>query len=51
MINRRNFQFANMPGGAESNAVIFSLIQTATENGLHLYRYLTLLVTSAAEMG
>ena len=50
VIDRKNFLFANTPSGAKSSAVIFSLIQTATENGLDPYRYLTWLLSSAAEM-
>lgn len=50
VIDRKNFLFANTPSGAKSSAVIFSLIQTAIENGLDPYRYLTWLLVSAAEM-
>lgn len=50
VIDRKNFLFANTPGGAKSSAVIFSLIQTAIENGLDPFRYLTWLLSSAAEM-
>lgn len=50
VIDRKNFLFANTPSGARSSAVIFSLIQTATENGLDPYRYLTWLLSSAPEM-
>lgn len=50
VIDRKNFLFANTPSGAKSSAVIFSLIQTAAENGLDPYRYLTWLLSSAAEM-
>ena len=50
VIDRKNFLFANTPSGAKSSAVIFSLIQTATENGLDPYRYLTWLLSSAGEM-
>ena len=34
MISRKNFLFANTPSGARSSAVLFSLIETAKENGL-----------------
>ena len=34
VIDREHFLFANTPTGATSSAVIFSLIQTTTENGL-----------------
>ena len=50
VIDRKNFLFANTPSGANSSAVIFSLIQTAAENGLDPYRYLTWLLSSAARM-
>ena len=50
VIDRKNFLFANTPSGAKSSAAIFSLIQTATENGLDPYRYLTWLLSSAAKM-
>ena len=50
VIDRKNFLFANTPSGAKSSAVIFSLIPTATENGLDPYHYLTCLLSSAAEM-
>ena len=49
VIDRKNFLFANTPSGAKSSALIFSLIQTAAENGLDPYRYLTWLLSSAAE--
>ncbi len=41
VIDRKNFLFANTPGGAKGSAVIFLLIQTAIENKLDSYRYLT----------
>lgn len=50
VIDRKNFLFANTPSGAKSSAVIFSLIQTATENGVDPYCYLTWLLSSAAAM-
>ena len=50
VIDRKNFLFSNTPSGAKSSAVIFSLIQTASENGLDPYRYLTWLLSSAAEV-
>ena len=47
VIDRKNFLFANTPKGAQGSAVIFSLIQTAIENKLDPYRYLTWLLTTA----
>ena len=40
MIFRKNFLFSNTPGGARCSAMLFSLIETARENGLDPYRYL-----------
>ena len=47
VISRKNFLFANTPGGARGSAVIFSLIETAKENGLDPYRYLSWLLNEA----
>ncbi len=47
VIDRKNFLFANTPKGATGSAVMFSLIQTAIENNLDPYRYLTWLMKTA----
>lgn len=47
VIGRKNFLFANTPSGARSSAVLFSLIQTAKENALDPYRYLTWVLKTA----
>lgn len=47
VIDRKNFLFANTPKGAQGSAVIFSLIQTAIENKLDPYNYLTWLLKTA----
>ena len=47
VIDRKNFLFANTPKGAKGSAIMFSLIQTAIENGLDPYRYLTWLLKNA----
>ena len=44
VIDRKNFLFANTPKGAAGSAVMFSMIQTAIENGLDPYKYLTWLL-------
>ena len=49
VIDRKNFLFANTPKGATGSAVVFSLIQTAIENGLDPYRYLTWLLRKAKD--
>lgn len=47
VINRKNFLFANTPLGAESSAIIYSLTETAKENGLSPYRYLAYIFENA----
>ena len=47
VIARKNFLFANTPAGAESSAVLFSLIETAKEEGLDSYSYLMWVFRSA----
>jgi len=49
VIDRKNFLFANTPKGATGSAIMFSLIQTATENGLNPYKYLTWLLKQAKD--
>lgn len=43
VISRKNFLFCNTPNGANSSAVIFSIIETAKENGLKPFEYLEFL--------
>lgn len=40
VIGRKNWLFANTPRGAKASATIYSVIETAKENGLHPYHYL-----------
>ncbi|MEA4883291.1 MAG: transposase, partial [Clostridia bacterium] len=40
VIGRRNWLFANTPRGAKASAVIYSIIETAKENGLNPFAYL-----------
>ena len=47
VISRKNFLFANIARGAKSSAVMFSLIETAKENSLDPYRYLTWVLNEA----
>ena len=49
VIDRKNFLFANTPKGATGSAVMFSLIQTAIENRLDPYKYLTWLLRQAKD--
>ena len=47
VIGRKNWLFANTPGGAQASSVIYSLIETAKENGLDPYRYLLWVLRNA----
>ena len=49
VIDRKNFLFANTPKGATDSAIMFSLIQTAIENRLDPYKYLTWLMKQAKD--
>ena len=40
VMGRKNWLFANTPGGAQASSVIYSLIETAKANDLDPYRYL-----------
>lgn len=46
-MGRKNWLFANTPAGAQSSAVIYSLIETAKENQLDPYRYLLWVLRNA----
>lgn len=50
VIGRKNFLFANSPLGARSSAVIYSLIETAKENGLDPYGYLVWVLEQAPRL-
>ena len=47
VMGRKNWLFANTEGGAQSSAIVYSLIETAKENGLDPYRYLVHVLTRA----
>ena len=49
VIDRKNFLFANTTKGATGSAIMFSLIQTAIENNLDPYKYLTWLLKQAKD--
>jgi transposase len=40
VIGRKNWLFANTPRGAKASATIYSIVETAKENGLDPFRYL-----------
>ena len=50
VIDRKNFLFSNTPRGAKTSAIIFSLIETAKENNLNPYTYLTYIFKNAPNL-
>ena len=50
VMGRKNWLFANTPAGAQSSSVIYSLIETAKENELDPYRYLTWILKEAPKL-
>ena len=50
VMGRKNRLFANTSGGAQASSVIYSLIETAKENGLDPYRYLLWLLQNAPQL-
>lgn len=47
VIDRKNFLFANTPRGAKASALMFSLIETAKENDLNPFAYLSYVFRNA----
>ena len=43
VIGRKNWMFANTPRGARASAIIYSIVETAKENGLNPFNYLSYL--------
>ena len=41
VIGRKNWLFSNTPRGAKASATIYSIIETAKENGLNPFAYFT----------
>ena len=46
VIGRKNFLFCNTSRGAKASAIIYSIVETAKENGLNPYEYLKHLFTT-----
>ena len=47
VIGRKNWLFSNTPGGARASAVLYSIIETAKENGVAPFDYLTFIFRNA----
>lgn len=43
VIGRKNWLFANTPRGAQASAIVYSIVETAKENGLNPFHYLKFL--------
>ena len=41
---RKNWLFSDTPKGAESSAIIYSIVECAKANGLNIYQYLVYLL-------
>ncbi|MDR1210120.1 MAG: IS66 family transposase [Clostridiales bacterium] len=50
VIDRKNFLFANTVSGAKASAIVFSIVQTAIENGLDPYKYLVHVFRNAPKL-
>jgi len=50
VIGRKNWLFNNTPKGAKASAVMYSLIETAKENGLNPYDYLVHIFKTAPNL-
>lgn len=51
MIGRKNWLFANTSNGAKTSAIYYSLIESAKENGLNPFEYLSWVFTNAPNLG
>ena len=51
VIGRKNFLFSNTPRGARASATIYSIVETAKENGLNPFRYLCYLLERLPNLG
>jgi transposase len=50
VIGRKNWMFSNTPSGARASAIIYSIIETAKENGLNPFIYLRYLFEKLPNM-
>ena len=50
VMGRKNWLFANTPGGAQASSMIYSLIETAKANDLDPYQYLLWVLQTAPQL-
>lgn len=43
-VGRKNWLFSATPKGAESSAIVYTMVEMAKSNGLNIYKYLTYLL-------
>jgi len=48
-LGRKNYLFSDTPAGADSSAIIYSLVETAKANGLNMFHYLWYLLEKFPE--
>jgi hypothetical protein len=51
VIGRKNWLFSNTPRGAKASATIYSIVETAKENGLNPFQYLCYLFERLPNLG
>ena len=51
VIGRKNWLFCNSVKGAESSAIVYSLVETAKANGIDPYEYLLLVLSLLPQLG
>jgi len=51
VIGRKNWLFSNTPKGARASAIVYSVVETAKENGLIPFEYLKLLFERLPNLG
>lgn len=50
-VGRKNWLFADTPKGADASAALYSIVTTASANGLNVYKYLTWLLDTMLNAG
>lgn len=44
MVGRKGWLFSDTPAGAETSAIIYTMVENAKANGVNVYQYLKLLL-------
>ena len=51
MVGRKNWLFCDTPKGAESSAIVYTMVETAKANGLDPFDYLSLFLDEIRHLG